>query len=579
MYASQLSTILWLRWRLTRNQWSRGGRVNAVLTLIVTILLVFVGAFGGLAGLLVGWLLLAQAGPTALLGVGDAVVGAFLFFWLIGVLAEIQRSEAIDIGKLLHLPISLRGIFVVNYLASHLTPSVVLFVPWMVGLTVGLALGRGWAMLGLLPLSLGFLFSVTAWTYYVRGWLVAMLTRNPRRYRAIVAGITIAFILLSQLPNYVGMFADKQIKRVEHAKGQSSSQTPVAEVAQPGIPPLVLRLHNAIPPLWVGNGAMALAAGNAWPAVWGTGGALAIGALGLGCAYRATRRFYEGRDIRARRKRRRAKAAAAAPATTFLERSLPGVPEEAAGLALATLRSMLRATEVKMMLASGIPIALVFGGMMLFSKHEAATGNVPMFYATGAALFPYLGLMQLLGNQFGLDRTGFRVLVLSPMPRWQILLGKNLALLPFLTGLGAICLAVAALALHLPPVDLLAACLQFFCAFLLLSMAGNLVSVLMPFRFAPGSLKPTKVPATTVVVRMLAYMLFPTLAAPILLPATLASLLSFLARVPAAPINLLASAAELAILIMLYRLSLPRLGALLQRREKKVLEAVTQEVE
>jgi hypothetical protein len=57
--------------------------------------------------------------------------------------------------------------------------------------------------------------------------------------------------------------------------------------------------------------------------------------------------------------------------------------------------------------------------------------------------------MQLLGNQFGLDRTGFRMLVLSPMPRWQILLGKNLALLPFLAGLASICLVVAALALHL----------------------------------------------------------------------------------------------------------------------------------
>jgi ABC-2 type transport system permease protein len=577
MHAGQLSTILWLRWRLTRNQWSRGGRVNAALTLIVAILMVFVGAVGGLAGLLVGWLLLAQAGPLALLGVGDATVGAFLFFWLIGVLAEIQRSEAIDIGKLLHLPISLRGIFVVNYLASHLTPSVVLFVPWTVGLTVGLALGRGWAMLGLLPLSLGFLFSVTAWTYYVRGWLVAMLTRNPRRYRAIVAGITIAFILLAQLPNYVGMFADKQAKRVGHAQ-RPSSQTPAAEVARPGIPPLVLRLHNAIPPLWVGNGAMGLAAGNAWPAAWGTAGALALGALGLGCAYRSTRRFYEGRDIRAGRKRRRVKAAAT-PATTLLERNLPGVPEEAAGLALAMLRSMLRATEVKMMLASGIPLALVFGGMLLFSKREAPTGHVPMFYATGAALFPYFGLLQLLGNQFGLDRTGFRMLVLSPAPRWQILLGKNLALLPFLTGLAAVCLAVAAVALHLTPAVLLAAALQFFAAFLLLSMVGNLLSVLMPFRFAPGSLKPTKVPTTTVLVRMLAYMLFPTLAAPILLPALLASLLSSLAHVPAGATNLLFSVAELALLVLLYRLSLPALGGLLQRREKQILQAVTQEVE
>jgi ABC-2 type transport system permease protein len=204
---------------------------------------------------------------------------------------------------------------------------------------------------------------------------------------------------------------------------------------------------------------------------------------------------------------------------------------------------------------------------------------VQLFYATGAALFPYLGLMQLLGNQFGIDRTGFRMLVLSPVPRRQILLGKNLALLPFLAGLGAICLALAALALHLPPVVLLAAVLQFFCAFLLLSIAGNLLSVLMPFRFAPGSLKPTKVPATTFLIRMLAYTLFPAVATPVLFPAIAAALLAAVAHVPAGPTNLLFSVAELAILAVLYRLSLPSLGELLQQRERKILQAVTQEVE
>ena len=58
-------------------------------------------------------------------------------------------------------------------------------------------------MILLLPLVAGFIFSVTAWTYWLRGWLVALLVRNPRRYRAIVAGVSILFMLLSQLPNLV----------------------------------------------------------------------------------------------------------------------------------------------------------------------------------------------------------------------------------------------------------------------------------------------------------------------------------------------------------------------------------------
>ncbi len=171
------------------------------------------------------------------------------------------------------------------------------------------------------------------------------------------------------------------------------------------------------------------------------------------------------------------------------------------------------------------------------------------------------------------------MLVLSPMPRWQILLGKNLALLPFAVGLGSICLVVAALGLHLRPMILFAACLQLLAAFLLLSILGNLLSVLMPFRYAPGSLKPTKVPATKVLIHAVVYMLFPTITTPILFPAILACLLSSLTRMPADPMNLLFTVVELAVLAVLYRLSLPSLGELLQRREKDVLQAVTQEVE
>jgi hypothetical protein len=35
MDTDQLRTILWLRWRLSRNQWSRAGGLAAALTLIV----------------------------------------------------------------------------------------------------------------------------------------------------------------------------------------------------------------------------------------------------------------------------------------------------------------------------------------------------------------------------------------------------------------------------------------------------------------------------------------------------------------------------------------------------------------
>src|SRR5690606_16860758 len=115
-------------------------------------------------------------------------------------ITELQRSESIDLQRLMHLPVHLGQIFVVNYAASHMAVSVLLFVPAMLGLSIGLALSRGPRMLLLIPLALSLVLMVTAWTYYLRGWLATLMT-NPRRRRAIVMGLSMGFILLVQAPN------------------------------------------------------------------------------------------------------------------------------------------------------------------------------------------------------------------------------------------------------------------------------------------------------------------------------------------------------------------------------------------
>ena len=579
---SQLATILWLRWRLTRNQWSRQGTVAATISVTVTTLLAALGVVGFAGGVLAGVLLPVRKAPLYMLGLWDALVGAFLLFWLVGVLMEIQRSEALDIGKLLHMPVSLKGIFLLNYVASHLTLSILVFVPGMVGLIVGFLGSQGGAMILLLPLVLGFLFSITAWTYWLRGWLVALLVRNPRRYRAIVAGVTIFFMLLSQLPNlFTHTQANHQRQSREQAAPSAAPAAPPAEpAAQPAVPPVVLVLHKAVPPLWVGYGAMSLVTGHPGPAFLGILGGFAIGGLGLGGAYRSTRRYYEGHDTARHAKRRRREAPAAGAAGTFLERHLPGIPEEAAALALATFRSLTRATEVKMALAAMIPLLVLYAGMMFFSRTPLPTGGLLLFYATGIALLPLFGVLQILGNQFGFARSGFRTLVLSPAPRWQILLGKNLAVLPLVLVFGLICVALAGLVRHVPGLLLLAALTQLLSAFLLLSLHGSFVSIVMPMRIAAGSLKPTKVTMARTFLGLLFFLLLAVVLSPVALPPLLALVCAGENSGARAALEmLLFSAAELALLALLYPFALRRLGRLLQRREKDILEAVTKEVE
>ncbi|MCX7009251.1 MAG: hypothetical protein NTY53_18735 [Kiritimatiellaeota bacterium] len=198
MYLQHLRTLLWLRWRLTHNQWQRGGQISAIISLIVTISGVCLAVAGGVGGVLVGALAFAKATPLISMFVWDGIVAVFLFVWLLSLVTEIQRAETIDASRLMHLPVLLREVFFLNYVVSHVRLNLVIWVPTMFGLTLGLALARGVHMLWLVPLVLGFFFMITAWTYCLRGWLVALMV-NPRRRRAVIMGVTMFFVVMAQL--------------------------------------------------------------------------------------------------------------------------------------------------------------------------------------------------------------------------------------------------------------------------------------------------------------------------------------------------------------------------------------------
>ena len=188
-------------------------------------------------------------------------------------------------------------------------------------------------------------------------------------------------------------------------------------------------------------------------------------------------------------------------------------------------------------------------------------------------------LVQFLGNQFGFDRDGFRALVLSPMERRLIVLGKNLAILPVGVTFGGLLLVLTALWLRLPPLTVVAALFQLATILMLAGLGGNMLSILVPYRIAPGSMKPTKMPAAAMIVMVICQMLFPVAIAPVFVPA-LAQLLWDLAGWPSVlPINLILSVVLAGVAAFAYWRALGPMGRLLQRRERKILEVLTLEVE
>ena len=147
---------------------------------LVTAVPLFVGCF------VLGLYAIPRAAPAHLMYAWDGVIVAFLFFWGIGLITELQRTEPLSLSKFLHLPVSANGAFLINYLSSLRAPEPdrlragdarVLAWRW--------STSRGSSLLPVLPLLAAFLLMVTALTYQFQGWLASLMS-NPRRRRTVI---------------------------------------------------------------------------------------------------------------------------------------------------------------------------------------------------------------------------------------------------------------------------------------------------------------------------------------------------------------------------------------------------------
>ena len=199
-----LQAFVWLRWRLLKNQWRRAGAVNAVLMMIVSVgalvtaIPLFIGCF------MLGLYAIPEATPAQLMYVADGLIVGFLSFWGIGLATELQRTEPLSLSKFLHLPVSVNGAFLINYVSSLIRLSLIVFVPVMLAFSLALVWTKGILMLPLLPALAAFLLMVTALTYQLQGWL-ALLMSNPRRRRTVIVATTMIFVLGVQLPNLLNL--------------------------------------------------------------------------------------------------------------------------------------------------------------------------------------------------------------------------------------------------------------------------------------------------------------------------------------------------------------------------------------
>lgn len=617
---SHLKTLLWVRWRLSINYLTRGSVWGAVLMLVLggAACVVSLGAF--IAALWIGLERLKDAPPEALTYLCDGWILAFLFFWMIGLLNELQRAEMLSVDKLLHLPTTLTEVFLFNFLSSLVTLTTITFVPPLVGLSIAAVIVKGPAVAVMFPLIGAFVLMMCALTYQFRGWL-ATLMQNKRRRQTVIVAITMTFIVIVQVPNFANMMFQQRMLKNLNQKPQGELQEKVelqkklatrqitpqefikksTEIDQRGI----VRRHAEIQALqqqvnqaldianiclpigWMAYGAQSAARGNVWPGIAGTLGMLVIAGISLRRSYFTTLRYFTGEATGQMPGENSSSSPTAVaspskgsrPIVNWIEKPLPLVSDPVAAIAWTTLRGMTRAPEVKMLLMGPLFVLFMYGAMMMGQRGgQGMPALMKSIIPLGILGLSVAGVSQLSHNSFGFDRAGFRSYVLSGVPRWEILFGKNLALVPLVFLLTVPVLSIVQILSPAPWTHLLATLLEIPSTILLLALVGNVCSIYSPIFQSAGSMKPNNVK----LLAMFTQFVFGLITLFVLgivtsLPLGLELLLQYGGIVsPFVPVAPLMALLEFGAAIGIYLVVVRWQGNLLQARECRILDVVTQ---
>ena len=626
---NQLKALVWLRWRLFMVQFRKMNIWIKILLGLIA-LSVTLTSVGGTIFAFTGTLyLMPEDKPRFALLALDGMVCVFLFAWIAGFMSELQREEPISIEKLLHLPMSVRGAFLLNYLSSFASLTIVALLPAMIGFCCALPFVFGWRTLLGLPLLFALMLFVTAVTYQVRGWLARMMA-NPKRRRAIMTGLFMAFIGLTQLPGMLTFVFDDDDDKNRDRNNVAQVETttdPGSVAAIPDeksldIPPtstevpsvdavendepvlqevieteeqvisrtearqarrarklekamgLITHLNRYIPFGWLPLGVLRAAEGILWPGILGLVGLLGLSAVSLNMSYRATLNFYRGTTRKKKGGTGQSAGEQESPSKIRDLKPLPLLPPRLGTIVRANLMNMWRTPAVKMQLL--VPFFVMFFPLFAVVKnHDELPDDVAPLVGTGVVLFCMFMMFGLSMNIFGFDRHGFRSFMLLPVRPRELLLAKNISMFPIICIMGFVPFCFAAVLFSFTWHDALACAAQLVTAFTLFCTLGNVVSTMFPFPMPTSSMKRVKPKWQAMLAQLGAFLISPLLMIVVALPAIAAFGLKKMDIWTGFSLNLPLSLVITALATGFYWLMLEPMSRLLWNKQRDILLEVT----
>ncbi len=566
MNATHLWAVLQLRWRLGSRRWGRDSPTANVFSVLWTV--VAVGSAFATLGLSLGLgtYFLPGTPPVIVLLVWDAVIVTFLIWSLMSVVLDLQSTEGLLMDRMLHLPVSLPGVFLLDYAASLGKVSNLVGAGAFVGLSLASVAVYGKVGIVLLSASLAMLVAVTALTHWFHHWLATGVAGKVGR--STVAALTLAiFVAAVNVPN---AFLHANLPGAPDAPDVAAEE--LAELER-----LAIGISLALPPGWLAYGASELSRGRHWPSVLSALGLTGVAAFALRRAYRSTLGLYRSRDRRdggsravRRRRRRRADVwfGGDAPWCHLWRR----VPEHAAATAEAGVRMWYRTPQGKMLLLTG-PLLFFVVYLFAFLPH-----NPPVLSGGPIGSLGLVGLLSVgwcsafLPNQFGLDGCGFRISLLVHAQGSSLLFGKNLSVAPYPLAIASLTLAGLQFLAPMELSHLLASFFQVANLYLLCCMAGNSLSIVMPVPISPNTMETGRRSTSSVVLLVMLTVITLAIGAAALALHLEGRLQAIGWRMP---VYLAFSVIELVVVSSIYRRLLAIQGRLLECRASFVLERVT----
>ena len=405
---------------------------------------------------------------TATRDVAASASAEFVFFLMFGFIylmwatvpLSIGGSKQFDAGKLLMYPITLRKLFAVDFLSELTTLHSVFAIPAVITICVGVALGTGNPTTALLTAIPALLFGI-ALSKWLSTTIGSLLRRRRARGETIVALIGAVAGLSAAV---AGQIAPLLFKHAESIR--SLRWTPPGAAA-------FLLIGSADDPIGYGLAFITL-----------IGYAIALIIFTYWIARRAALGIDGGR--------RQKTTVIAQDVTGYAGWQLPLISGELSAVVEKEVRYVMRNAQVRMMaLMPLILIVIRFVNAQRLGTPRATPGIFTTYgaglLATGGVLYVFMFLAGLSCNHFAFEEGGMRTLILSPIDRRKILLGKNIAIPLLALVFATILLTINTIVFRdLDAPKLLFISLSFVIFAALSATMGNWLSIRFPKRMRFG---------------------------------------------------------------------------------------------